>query len=171
MIPLEGSLAIYGSMSAVNKLLTPLGLFSWKSVKLIDSDSGALIKVLQHQQVHLRPVYGFPRPDCCEFLTRKKEGAGSMRFIQLEPKQAAREIASEANTIYITVNDVTTVLEDRLSSRIKRYFRGAAQHLITAISLMEAATFDLACAICYPMLKLFSSEVFLVSANFSILWR
>ena len=73
-----------------------------------------------------------------------------MRFIQPEPKQAAREIASEAYSIYITVNDVATVLKDRLSSRIKRYFRGAAQHLIIAISLTEATKIDLVCAIRYP---------------------
>ena len=73
-----------------------------------------------------------------------------MRFIQPEPKQAAREIASEAYTLHTTVNDVTTVLKDRLSSQIERYFRGAAQHFIIAMSLTEAAAFDLACAIRYP---------------------
>ena len=73
-----------------------------------------------------------------------------MRFIQPEPKEAARDIASEAYTIHITVNDVTTVLKDRLSSRIERYFRVAVQHLIIAISFTEATTFDLVCAIRYP---------------------
>ena len=61
-----------------------------------------------------------------------------MQFIQPEPKQAAREIASEAYTIHITVNDVTTVLKDRLSTRIERYFRGAAQHLIIVIQEASA---------------------------------
>ena len=59
-------------------------------------------------------------------------------------------ITSEAYTIHITVNDVTTVLNDHLSSRIERYFRVAAQNLIIAISLTEEATFDLVCAIRYP---------------------
>ena len=33
-----------------------------------------------------------------------------MQFIQKEPKQAAREIASEAYTIHITVNDVSVIM-------------------------------------------------------------
>ena len=65
-------------------------------------------------------------------------------------KTGSTDIVSEAYTIDITVKDVDTVLKDRLSTQIEQYLRGAVQHLIIATSLMDAATFDLACAISYP---------------------
>ena len=118
--PPEGSLAIYGSTSAVDKLLTPLGPFllevckaDWfrlwspdKSCPASTSTSETSLRFSSYQLL---------------WISYQEKGGAGMWFIQQEPKQAAREITFEANTIHITVNDVTTVLKDRLSSRIERW--------------------------------------------------
>lgn len=73
-----------------------------------------------------------------------------MRFLDLKPNTAAKDIASTSYIINITVLDVSPVLVDRLSKAIERHLRYSAESIIIAINNADSAKFDCVCAIRYP---------------------
>ena len=80
-----------------------------------------------------------------------------MRALELNPKTAAKDIASRSYIITIAVFDVCPVLIDRLSKAIERHLRNSSESIVIATNNAVSAKFDCACAIRYP--KIIKKEV------------
>ena len=75
-----------------------------------------------------------------------------MRFVQPEPRPAAKDIAATSYIIRVTVSGVNFVLIERLTVTIERYLRISAEDILIARNNVLSSTFDLSCLIRYPKL-------------------
>jgi hypothetical protein len=73
-----------------------------------------------------------------------------MRFLDLKPKTAAKNISSTSYIITGKVCNISSVLMDRLSTAIERHLRKRAESIIIAKHDADSASFDRECAIHYP---------------------
>ena len=74
-----------------------------------------------------------------------------MRFLEVKPRTAARDITSRSYVISVKVSAVSPVHINRLSKAIECHLRnGGAESMILATNNTISDTFDCTCAIRYP---------------------